>query len=104
MDDILGEESDNESEGRGKEKPGNEDIAEEEEGEEQQQGEPGAGESAARGPDPKADGVEERPQTTPPSDSSLAQNAPRWGANILSYFFFFFQLNIYRDENKTKTF
>lgn len=74
VDDILGEESDNESEGRGKEKAGNEDIAEEEEEEQREQG---AGESTARGPDPKADGGEERPQTTKPSDSSLPQNAPR---------------------------
>ncbi|KAM4724906.1 RNA polymerase II subunit A C-terminal domain phosphatase isoform 1-T1 [Anableps anableps] len=74
VDDILGEESDNESEGRGKEKPGNEDIAEEEEEEQQQ---PGAGESTPPGPDPKAGSMEERLQTTPPCDSSLSQNAPR---------------------------
>ncbi|MEQ2190404.1 hypothetical protein XENOCAPTIV_010714, partial [Xenoophorus captivus] len=64
------EESDNESDGQGKEKPGNEDIAEEEE----QQ--PGAGEPTAQRPGPKADNVEERLQM-PPSDSSVSQNAPR---------------------------
>lgn len=76
MDDILGEESDNESEGRGKEKPGNEDIAEEEE-EEQQQQQPEAGELTTSGPPSKPDGVEERLQTTRPSDSSLSENVPR---------------------------
>ncbi|XP_012731230.2 RNA polymerase II subunit A C-terminal domain phosphatase isoform X1 [Fundulus heteroclitus] len=75
VDDILGEESDNESEGRGKEKPGNEDIAEEEEEEEQQQ-QPAAGEAASRGPGPEAGGAEERLQT-PPSDGGLPQNASR---------------------------
>ncbi|XP_054911866.1 RNA polymerase II subunit A C-terminal domain phosphatase isoform X2 [Poeciliopsis prolifica] len=76
VDDILGEESDNESEGRGKEKPGNDDIAEEEE-EEQHQQQPEAGESTTSGPPSKTDGVEERLQTTPPSDSSLSENTPR---------------------------
>ncbi|XP_014328126.1 RNA polymerase II subunit A C-terminal domain phosphatase [Xiphophorus maculatus] len=76
VDDILGEESDNESEGRGKEKPGNEDIAEEEE-EEQQQQQPEAGELTTSGPPSKPDGVEERLQTTPPCDSSLSENVPR---------------------------
>ncbi|XP_038143666.1 RNA polymerase II subunit A C-terminal domain phosphatase [Cyprinodon tularosa] len=73
VDDILGEESDNESDGRGKEKPGNEDIAEEEEEDEQR---PGAGETTVQGPGPEAQSVEERLQM-PPSDSSLCQNAPR---------------------------
>ncbi|KAK5613507.1 hypothetical protein CRENBAI_020930 [Crenichthys baileyi] len=72
VDDILGEESDNESEGQGKEKQRNEDIAEEEEEEQQ----PGAGETTTKGPGPKADSVEDRLQM-PPSDSSVSQNAPR---------------------------
>uniref|UniRef100_UPI0037E7B8A2 RNA polymerase II subunit A C-terminal domain phosphatase isoform X2 n=1 Tax=Semicossyphus pulcher TaxID=241346 RepID=UPI0037E7B8A2 len=53
VDDILGEESDNESEGRGKEKPGNEEVDEEEERQQQ----PGAGQIAEGGPGPQALGV-----------------------------------------------
>ncbi|XP_029135228.2 RNA polymerase II subunit A C-terminal domain phosphatase isoform X1 [Labrus bergylta] len=60
VDDILGEESDNESEGKGKEKPCNEEVDEEEERQQQQ---PGAGEIAGGGPDPKVPGMEDRQQT-----------------------------------------
>nr|XP_046273242.1 RNA polymerase II subunit A C-terminal domain phosphatase isoform X3 [Scatophagus argus] len=75
VDDILGEESDNESEGRGKEKPGNEEVEEEEEQQQQQQ-QPGAGQIAKEGPGPQALGVEERIQTAS-SEASLLGSVPR---------------------------
>uniref|UniRef100_A0A3Q0RDR7 RNA polymerase II subunit A C-terminal domain phosphatase n=1 Tax=Amphilophus citrinellus TaxID=61819 RepID=A0A3Q0RDR7_AMPCI len=62
VDDILGEESDNESEGRGKEKPGNEEMEDEEEKRQQHQ-QAGAGQTAGRRLDPQAMSIEERLQT-----------------------------------------
>lgn len=53
VDDILGEESDNESEGRGKEKPGNEE-------DEEPQQQPGSAEMRCGGPGPQAMDVDER--------------------------------------------
>ncbi|XP_044027419.1 RNA polymerase II subunit A C-terminal domain phosphatase isoform X2 [Siniperca chuatsi] len=78
VDDILGEESDNESEGRGKEKPGNEEEVEddEEEEEEEQQQQLGAGQIAGGGPRPQALSVEERIHT-PSSEASLPSSVPR---------------------------
>ncbi|XP_068603474.1 RNA polymerase II subunit A C-terminal domain phosphatase [Brachionichthys hirsutus] len=49
VNDILGEESDNESEGRGKDKPCNEEMEDEEEEEEQQQKQQVTGQTTARG-------------------------------------------------------
>lgn len=63
MDDILGEESDNESEGRGKDKPGNE----EDEGPPQQ---PGPAEVQCRELGPQALGLDER--TPEPSSKTNA--------------------------------
>ncbi|XP_069032522.1 LOW QUALITY PROTEIN: RNA polymerase II subunit A C-terminal domain phosphatase [Embiotoca jacksoni] len=71
VDDMLGEESDNESEGRGKEKPGTEEM--EEEGEQQQ---PGAGQTARGGLGPQAHSGEERLQT-PSSEAGLSHGVPR---------------------------
>lgn len=64
VDDILGEEeeSDNESEGRGKEKPGTEEGDEEE-----QPLQPGAGQTPGGGPDAKVHGVDQRTQTQFPA-------------------------------------
>uniref|UniRef100_A0A8C4HEF3 RNA polymerase II subunit A C-terminal domain phosphatase n=1 Tax=Dicentrarchus labrax TaxID=13489 RepID=A0A8C4HEF3_DICLA len=63
VDDILGEESDNESEGRGKEKPGNEEVEDEEEErrqrQQQQQQQPGAGRIAGGEPGPQDEKKEE---------------------------------------------
>ncbi|XP_078146708.1 RNA polymerase II subunit A C-terminal domain phosphatase [Centroberyx gerrardi] len=73
VDDILGEESDNESEGRGKEKPGDEEVDEEEEQQQQQQ--PGTGQSTG-GLGPQALSTEERIQT-PASEASLTASVPR---------------------------
>ncbi|XP_040909815.1 RNA polymerase II subunit A C-terminal domain phosphatase isoform X1 [Toxotes jaculatrix] len=67
VDDILGEESDNESEGRGKEKPGNE---------EQQQQQPEAGQVAEGGLGPQALSMEEKLQT-PSNEASLPGGVPR---------------------------
>ncbi|XP_068188370.1 RNA polymerase II subunit A C-terminal domain phosphatase isoform X2 [Antennarius striatus] len=52
VDDILGEESDNESEGRGKDKPGSEEMEDEEEDQQQKQvaGQRATGESASQVP------------------------------------------------------
>ncbi len=75
MDDILGEESDNESEGRGKERPGNEEVEEEDEQRQQQQ-QPGAGQIAGGGLGPQALGVEEKIQKQS-SETSLAGSVPR---------------------------
>ncbi|XP_039978500.1 RNA polymerase II subunit A C-terminal domain phosphatase isoform X4 [Xiphias gladius] len=69
VDDILGEESDNESEGRGKEKPGNEEVEDDDE-EEQQQQQTGAGQIAEGGLGPQAVSMEERLQT-PSSEASV---------------------------------
>lgn len=80
MDDILGEESDNESEGRGKDKPGNEEVEDEEE--ERQQQQPGAGQIARGGLCPQALGLGERIQT-PSSEASLSGSVPRWEAELL---------------------
>ncbi|XP_029298838.1 RNA polymerase II subunit A C-terminal domain phosphatase isoform X2 [Cottoperca gobio] len=73
VDDILGEESDNESEGRGKEKPGNEEVEDEEE----QQ--PGAGQISASGGGREGlqtTTVEERIQP-PSSEASVPCSVPR---------------------------
>lgn len=72
MDDILGEESDNESEGRGKEKPCKEEVEDEEE----QQQQPGAGQTAGGTLGPQALSVEERLQT-PSTEASLQDGVPR---------------------------
>lgn len=72
MDDILGEESDNESEGRGKEKPGNEEV-EDEDGQQQQ---PKAGQIAGGVPGPQAPRLEERIQKQS-NETSLPGSVPR---------------------------
>lgn len=72
MDDILGEESDNESEGRGKEKPGNEEVEDEEE----QQQQPGAGQTGGRKLEPQPLSEEER-LLTPSTQASLQGGVPR---------------------------
>ncbi|XP_054461911.1 RNA polymerase II subunit A C-terminal domain phosphatase isoform X2 [Anoplopoma fimbria] len=80
VDDMLGEESDNESEGRGKEKPGNEEV--EDEGEQrrhqQQQQQSGAGQTSAGGGElgPQAMSVEERIQT-PCSEDKVTRGHKR---------------------------
>ncbi|XP_059205615.1 RNA polymerase II subunit A C-terminal domain phosphatase isoform X2 [Centropristis striata] len=78
VDDMLGEESDNESEGRGKEKPGNEEVEDEEEQQQQQeQQQPGAERTAAgRGLGPQAMSLEERIQTAS-SEASVPGSVPR---------------------------
>lgn len=79
MDDILGEESDNESEGRGKDKPGNEEVEDEEEEQQQQllqQQQPGTGKIVRGGLGPQALGLEERIQT-PSSEANLSASVPR---------------------------
>ncbi|XP_042291494.1 RNA polymerase II subunit A C-terminal domain phosphatase [Thunnus maccoyii] len=84
VDDILGEESDNESEGRGKEKPGNEEVEEEEEQQqkkqqqqqEQQQQQQGSKQITGVGLGPQALSVEETIQTTS-SEASLPDSVPR---------------------------
>ncbi|KAM4630227.1 RNA polymerase II subunit A C-terminal domain phosphatase [Polymixia lowei] len=83
VDDILGEESDNESEGRGNEKPGDEEVEDEEEEEEeeqqqQQQKKLDAGQSTERGHAPQAPSTvtEEKIQTTA-SEASLTGSVPR---------------------------
>lgn len=88
MDDILGEESDNESEGRGKDKPGNEEVEDEDEEQQQhhhqqqlQQQQPGAGHIVRGGLGPQVPGLEERIQT-PSSEASLSQSLPRWDADL----------------------
>ncbi|XP_026204155.1 RNA polymerase II subunit A C-terminal domain phosphatase isoform X2 [Anabas testudineus] len=73
VDDILGEESDNESEGRGKEKPCKEEVEDEEQ---QQQQQPGAGQTAGGTLGPQALSVEERLQT-PSTEASLQDGMPR---------------------------
>ncbi|XP_074470626.1 RNA polymerase II subunit A C-terminal domain phosphatase isoform X2 [Sebastes fasciatus] len=76
VDDMLGEESDNESEGRGKEKPGNEEVEDKEEEEEQQQ-QPGATQIAtAGGLGSKTMSVEKNIQT-PSSEASVPGSVPR---------------------------
>lgn len=67
----MGEESDNESEGRGKEKAANEEVDEEDE--EQQ---PGATQTAGGMLGPQAPSVEESLQT-PSSEASLPADVPR---------------------------
>ncbi|TDH04344.1 hypothetical protein EPR50_G00151860 [Perca flavescens] len=74
VDDMLGEESDNESEGRGKEKPGNEEAEDEEEEEEEQQ--PAAGQIAEGRLSPQDASSEERIQT-PSSEASVPASVPR---------------------------
>ncbi|XP_041868539.1 RNA polymerase II subunit A C-terminal domain phosphatase [Melanotaenia boesemani] len=71
VDDILGEESDNESEGRGREKPGNEEMDDEEE--QQRKEQPGIEQTAGKGLVPQAQRAKERLQTP----SSLSQSVPR---------------------------
>lgn len=75
MDDILGEESDNESEGRGKEKPSNEEVEDEEE-QQKQQKQPGALQITGGGLGPQALSVEETIQTTS-SEPSVPGSVPR---------------------------
>ncbi|KAM9340124.1 RNA polymerase II subunit A C-terminal domain phosphatase [Symphorus nematophorus] len=72
VDDILGEESDNESEGRGKERPGNEEVEDEEE-EQRRRRQQRAGQIAEG---PQAPGVEERMQT-PSSEARPASSVQR---------------------------
>ncbi|XP_049457972.1 RNA polymerase II subunit A C-terminal domain phosphatase isoform X1 [Epinephelus fuscoguttatus] len=77
VDDILGEESDNESEGRGKEKPGNEEAEDEEEREQRrQQQRPGDGQIAAGGLGPQAMRVDEKIQTAS-REASVPGSVPR---------------------------
>lgn len=71
MDDILGEESDNESEGRGKEKAGNEDE-EEQRRREAQPREQAPGPLTGGGPSPQALRVEDPVPTTCADASQLA--------------------------------
>lgn len=69
VDDILGEESDNESEGRGKDKPCNEE-------DEEQQQQPGPAEVKCRESGPQALGLDERtPQ--PSSEKNILGCVPR---------------------------
>ncbi|XP_029370801.1 RNA polymerase II subunit A C-terminal domain phosphatase isoform X1 [Echeneis naucrates] len=78
VDDILGEESDNESEGRGKEKPGTEEVEDEEEEQQQQQQQqqqPGAGQ-IAEGLSPQALSMEEGLHA-PSSEASQPSGVPR---------------------------
>lgn len=77
MDDILGEESDNESEGRGKEKPGNEEVEEEEQQQQQQQHQPASKQIRGGGLGPQALSVEETIQATS-SEVTLPASVPRW--------------------------
>lgn len=79
VDDILGEESDNESEGRGKDKVGPEEAEEEEEErqqEQEQQQHPGAGQISREGLSPQAPALEERIQT-PSSEAPSSSCLPR---------------------------
>lgn len=80
MDDILGEESDNESEGRGKDKVGPEEAEEEEERQQEQeqlqQQHPGAGQISRVGLSPQAPALEERIQT-PSSEAPSSSCLPR---------------------------
>ncbi|XP_019946370.2 RNA polymerase II subunit A C-terminal domain phosphatase [Paralichthys olivaceus] len=81
VDDILGEESDNESDGRGKEKPGNEEVEDEEEEQQQQQQQqqpqpPGAGQIEGDGLDAQVVTLEDRLQT-PFSEAGLLGGVPR---------------------------
>ncbi|XP_028255667.1 RNA polymerase II subunit A C-terminal domain phosphatase [Parambassis ranga] len=69
VDDILGEESDNESEGRGKEKPSNEEMEDEEEEQQQEHQQLGAAQAAGGSLSPQVLSVEERLQT-PSSEAS----------------------------------
>ncbi|KAM4539566.1 RNA polymerase II subunit A C-terminal domain phosphatase isoform 2-T2 [Odontesthes bonariensis] len=71
VDDILGEESDNESEGQGREKPSNED-----EEQEQRKDQPAAGQTAGGGPGPRPQSVDERLQT-PSGDARVSHGVPR---------------------------
>lgn len=71
MDDILGEESDNESEGRGKDKPGNE------EDEEQQHQQPGSTEIRCGGSGPQTLGLDER-IADPSGENNILDSVPRW--------------------------
>ncbi|KAK2830088.1 hypothetical protein Q5P01_018019 [Channa striata] len=75
VDDILGEESDNESEGRGKEKPVNEEVEEDEE-QQRQQHQPGAGQTAGARLGPQVLSVEDRLQT-PSTETNLQGGMPR---------------------------
>lgn len=79
MDDILGEESDNESEGRGKDKVGPEEAEEEEERQQEQlqQQHPGAGQISRVELSPQAPALEERIQT-PSSEAPSSSCLPRW--------------------------
>ncbi|XP_040928705.1 RNA polymerase II subunit A C-terminal domain phosphatase isoform X2 [Betta splendens] len=79
VDDILGEESDNESEGRGKEKPVNEEVEDEEE----QQQQPGAGQTAGRKLEPQPLSVEERLQT-PATEACLPGAVPRSSSTYIN--------------------
>lgn len=80
MDDILGEESDNESEGRGKEKPGNEEMEDEEEQQQRHQ-QAGAGQTVGRRLGPQALSIDERLQT-PSNVASQCQSVSRWGTEL----------------------
>nr|XP_054590637.1 RNA polymerase II subunit A C-terminal domain phosphatase isoform X2 [Nothobranchius furzeri] len=73
VDDILGEESDNESEGRGKEKTGAEEMDDEEE---EQQKQPGSRQTTGQGLSPQAPSAEERPPTSSCS-TSLSHSVKR---------------------------
>ncbi|XP_039876951.1 RNA polymerase II subunit A C-terminal domain phosphatase isoform X3 [Simochromis diagramma] len=75
VDDILGEESDNESEGRGKEKPGNEEMEDEEEQQQRHQ-QAGAGQTVGRRLGPQALSIDERLQT-PSNVASQCQSVAR---------------------------
>ncbi|TNM93242.1 hypothetical protein fugu_018644 [Takifugu bimaculatus] len=71
VDDILGEESDNESEGRGKDKPGNE-----EDDEQQPQQQPESAEMRCGGSGPQALGLDER-TPEPSGENDTLDCAPR---------------------------
>lgn len=70
----MGEESDNESEGRGKDKPGNDEMEDkEEERHQQQQQQPRVGQIARGGFGPHALGKIQ----TPSSEANLSASVPR---------------------------
>lgn len=71
VDDILGEESDNESEGRGKDKPGNE-----EDDKQQPQQQPESAEMRCGGSGPQALGLDER-TPEPSGENATLECAPR---------------------------
>lgn len=73
VDDILGEESDNESEGRGKDKPGTE---EDDEQQPRQRQQPESAEMRCGGPGPQALGLDER-TPEPRGENNTLGCAPR---------------------------